>query len=243
MKNFNYTFIISIVLFFSCSESPFSVSPDNASGVSKGGSTAKFAIKGDFLYTVEDESLSVFDISNENETLLTKKLNVNWRIETIFPFGDLLFLGTQSGVMIYDISVPSRPQYISDYAHIVSCDPVVTDGNYAYVTLRTGTNCGRPINELHILDLIDISNPVLINSITMTNPRGLAINNDILYVCDDGVKVLDVSDKKHIIAIDYIKNIPANDIIYYRNQLLVIADNGFYQFDADDLTQISFYSL
>lgn len=243
MKNIYYTFIVAFVLLFSCSESPFSVSPDNASSISKGGSTAKFAIKGDFLYTVENESLRVFDISNEDETLLLKKLDVNWKIETIFPYGNLLFLGTQSGVMIYDISAPSRPRYISDYAHIVSCDPVVTDGNYAYVTLRTGTNCGRPINELHILNLTDIANPVLINSISMTNPRGLAINNDILYVCDDGVKVLDVSDKKHIIAIDHIKNIPANDIIFYRNQLLVIADDGFYQFDANDLTQISFYSL
>ncbi len=243
MKSFNYIFILIFSLFLSCSETPFSQSADSSGGVSKGGSTARFAIKENILYVVEDEHLNIFDISNENESLLIDKSRVGWGIETIFPFGDLLFLGTQVGVLIYDISVPSKPEYISEYSHIVSCDPVVTDGSYAYITLRTGTNCGRPINELHILDLSDIRNPIFIKSISMTNPRGLAINNDILYVCDEGIKVLDVTSKTNIIAIDHIRDIPANDIIFHRNQLLVTADDGFYQFDAITLTQLSFYSF
>lgn len=243
MKNSFYFYILAFVLACSCSENLFTPSADNSSGISKGGSTARFAIKDNTLYVVENENLDVFDISEENATVLIGKSQVGWGIETIFPFGNLLFLGTQSGVLIYDVSVPSKPQYNSDYAHIVSCDPVVTDGKYAYITLRTGTDCGLPVNELQILDLSDIKNPVLISSFPMTNPRGLAIDNNTLYVCDEGIKALDVTDKTNVVKIGHIEGIPANDIIFYRNQLLVTADDGFYQFDAKRLSQLSFYSF
>ena len=161
MKRHNYCIFLVIILSFSCSGDsifPTSNSADNRSASSKGGSSAKFAIKENILYVVESEYLNVFDISHENESLLLEKSRVGFGIETIFPFGDLLFLGTQIGVLIYDISIPSKPEYLSEYAHIVSCDPVVTDGEYAYLTLRTGSNCGRPINELQILGLSDIRN-------------------------------------------------------------------------------------
>lgn len=250
MKRLKYYFLFVIIILNSCSEDSFFLSSgrsDSSSGISPGtslgGSTAKFAIKENILYIVDSENLSTFDISNENESISIGKLHVGWGVETIFPFGDLLFLGTQSGVLIYDISDASRPVYISDYAHIVSCDPVVTDGEFAYLTLRTGTNCGRPINELQILDLSDIERPVFISSFPMTNPKGLAIHNNILYVCDDGIKAFDVSNKYSIVELAHIRDIPANDVIFYRNQLLVTADNGFYQFNANDFTQLSFYSF
>ena len=246
MKRHNYCIFLVIILSFSCSGDsifPTSNSADRGSAASRGGSSAKFAIKENILYIVESEYLNVFDISHENESLLLEKSRVGFGIETIFPFGDLLFLGTQIGVLIYDISIPSKPEYVSEYAHIVSCDPVVTDGEYAYLTLRTGSNCGRPINELQILDLSDIRSPKIINSFPMVNPRGLAIQNNILYVCDDGIKVFDVTNKSNIIEINHIENIPANDVIFHRNQLLVTADDGFYQFNASDLVQLSFYSF
>ncbi len=246
MKNINYYILVVIILLSSCSADSFlpsSSSSEISGGSSQGGSTAKFAIKENFLYVVDAEHLSTFDISNENESVLLERSNVGWGIETIFPFGDLLFLGTQSGVSIFDISDAASPVFISNYEHIVSCDPVVTDGEFAYLTLRTGTNCGRPINELQILDLSDITNPIFINSFPMTNPKGLAIHNNILYVCDDGIRVFDVSNKYDIMELAYIPDIPANDVIFYRNQLLVTADNGFYQFNAGDLAQLSFYSF
>jgi len=236
--------IISLFLFLSCDDSLFNSgeSTDLSGGTSKGGSTAKFAIKGDILYVVDNEHLNVFDISNENESELLRQMEIGWGVETIFPFGDMLFLGTQSGVLIYDISTPSDPGYVSNYTHIVSCDPVVTDGNFAYVTLRTGSNCGRPINELQILDLSNINQPVLVNQISMTNPKGLAIHGNTLYVCDNGVKIFDVSDKYNVTEIGHIENIPANDVIYYQNQILVTANDGIYQFDAGDFNQLSFYT-
>ncbi len=237
-------FIFILAVTFACEDGSIfssSESSDNSSGISKGGSTATFAIKGDVLYVVDSEHLNIFDISIENESELLQKTQVGWGIETIFPFGDMLFLGTQSGVLIYDISQPTSPSFISEYSHIVACDPVVTDGDFAYLTLRTGSNCGRPINELQILDLSNINQPVMINAVPMNNPKGLSLHGNTLYVCDEGVKVFDVSDKNNIVEIGHIPNIPANDVIFHNNQLLVTADNGFYQFDATEFIQLSYF--
>jgi hypothetical protein len=243
MKKSILYFLLGIIL-VACEDSQFSPSNDFVSGgTSKGGSTARFAIKGNILYAVDDQRLNVFDISSESASVLLSNSEVGWGIETIFPYGNWLFLGMQSRVLIYDISTPASPQYISQYAHIVSCDPVVTDGKYAYLTLRTGTNCGLPVNELQILDLTDIGNPVMISSFPMQNPKGLAINGDILYVCDDGIKIYDVSNRQHIILLKHMSGIPANDVIFHRNQLLVTAENGFYQFDASELTPLSYYAF
>ncbi len=237
-------YLLPVIFLVACEGLDLSPSNDFSSGgTSKGGSTARFAIKGDILYVVDDQRLNVFNISDESASVLVSNREVGWGIETIFPYGDWLFLGMQSGVLIYDISSPASPQYISQYSHIVSCDPVVTDGKYAYLTLRTGTNCGLPVNELQILDLSDITNPFIISSFPMRNPKGLAIHGTTLYVCDDGIKIYDVSNRQNIILLKQIPDIPANDVIFHRNQLLVTADNGFYQYDAHELTQLSYYAF
>lgn len=247
MKQTNYILIMLYLLLISCDSSSIlpgaASSPDSFFGVSQGGSTAKFAIKDHFLYIVDSETLSIFDVSNEAEASLLKTMNVGWGVETIFPFDDLLLLGTQSGVLFYDISTPTNPYMISNYQHIVSCDPVVTDGEFAYLTLRTGTNCRRAVNELHVIDMTNITNPVLKSSMSMSNPKGLAIHNNILYVCDDGVKIFDATNKNRLVQIGHIEGIAANDVIFHRNQLLVTADNGFYQFSTDTYNQLSFYTF
>ncbi|VAW27494.1 hypothetical protein MNBD_BACTEROID06-736 [hydrothermal vent metagenome] len=159
-------------------------------------------------------------------------------METIFPFGNYLFLGSTTGVLIIDVSNPGLPKFVSDYQHVLSCDPVVTDGDYAYVTLRSGNFCGQSDDELQILDLSDINNPELIVQYALTSPKGLAINNNILYVCDEGIRIFDVSNKSDIRELNFIPNILANDVIYYNNQLLVTADDGFYQFDVTNTTNV-----
>jgi len=248
MKSINIILILAVSLLFSCDDSSFtplssSSNTDGSSGISRGGSTARFAIKDNYLYIVDNDNLRVFDVSNENESILVNTINAGWGVETIFPFDNLLLLGTQWGVLIYDISSPVNPFMISDYQHIVACDPVVTDGKFAYLTLRTGTNCQRAVNELHVIDMSDIFRPVLKSTLPMSNPKGLAIHDDILYVCDEGIKVFDASNKNRLVLLDHIEGILANDVIFHRNQLLVTATNGFYQYNAADLNQLSFYTF
>lgn len=238
-------YLIFLLFLTSCNYDS-GIGPSVIGGISQGGSTAKFAISGDYLYAIDNTTLSTFDISDESEIRFLNKIALNAiQLETIFPYGNQLYLGSTTGILIINISNPALPVFLSEYQHIVSCDPVVTNGSYAYVTLRSGNNCGQVDDELQIIDLANILDPQIVASYPLTSPKGLALNGDILYVCDAGIKVFDVSDVTNIREINHIPNIPANDIIYYNNQILVTAETGFYQFNvADNLnfSQIGHYS-
>ncbi|NJO03674.1 MAG: hypothetical protein HC880_20145, partial [Bacteroidia bacterium] len=139
----------------------------------RGGSLARFAIAGDHLYIVDNSKLHVYNITDPANPLSGAEVHLGVNIETIFPYDNKLFIGSQTGMHIYDRINPNQPKFISRYDHVMSCDPVVVQGNYAYVTLRSGTDCRLGAN---LLDVIDISNPYhpkIVNSYSMINPHGL----------------------------------------------------------------------
>jgi len=112
-----------------------------------------------------------------------------------------MFLGTQNGMLVYSLEVPTLPDYIGQFWHVTSCDPVVVSNGYAYITLRSGNNCGGTVNRLDVLELSEnYNNNKLLASYPMVNPHGLGIDDPVLFICDGsaGLKVYDASDKLHI---------------------------------------------
>ncbi|MEM8908935.1 MAG: hypothetical protein AAGD05_13900, partial [Bacteroidota bacterium] len=227
----------------SAPNSPISVSDrDFSLSSGQGGSFARFTLYDNYLYTVTESDLNVFDVSQQDCPNLVNSASIGWGIETIFPYGDKLFIGSNSGMDIYDVSNPASPTYISGYTHFTGCDPVFVSGQYAYVTIRSGTNCnGGTLNQLDILDITDIFSPVLERSISMDNPHGLSVLEDHLYLCEGsfGLKVFDASNPleldRHRLA--HLKDFDAYDVIGLSgapNRLLLIGSDGFYQFDVSD---------
>ncbi|MGK7396632.1 MAG: LVIVD repeat-containing protein [Candidatus Cyclobacteriaceae bacterium M3_2C_046] len=223
----------------------FFAPPSVQTGV--GGSMARFAIYGNYMYGIDDVNLYVFDISNLEEPVYGFKKEVGWGIETIFPYQDKLFIGAQNGMHIYDISKPDIPLKLSTFEHVVSCDPVVVQDTIAYVTLRGGNNCRNGFsNQLDVVNIKDPSNPILIESFPMQNPHGLGIDGKALFICEGsfGLKIYDASDvhqiPQHIIS--EFKGLDAYDVIPYNNLLLMIGGDGLYQFDYTDLTDIKLLS-
>lgn len=233
--------LVASVLLFSCTlDSGISPADNFSNPASLGGSIASFTIQDNYLYTIDRSSLSTYDISDESEIIFVHKLELEVaQLETIFPYGNELYLGSTTGVLIIDISTPSTPRFLSEFQHVLACDPVVTNGEFAYVTLRSGNTCGQTQNELQVLDLANILDPQLVTTYSMSNPRGLALNGGILYVCDDGIKVLDISNHENITLLNHISGIPANDVLFYQNQILVTAENGFYQYNVTNGTEFS----
>lgn len=174
------------------------------------------------------------------------KLTLGFGIETIFPYQQNLFIGSQTGMYIYDISQPDAPKQLSIYQHIVSCDPVVAQGNTAYVTLRSGTTC-RGNTSFNSLDVIDVSNlraPKVLRSYPMKNPFGLGIDGNLLFVCegDFGLKVLDVTDPLNIKQLQFIENVRTYDVIPNRKVLIVTGKDGIYQYSYADPTALKLLS-
>ncbi len=211
-----------------------------------GGSMARFTIMKEHLYSIDNSNLRVFDITDLDDPIPGANLTVGWGVETIFPYKDNLFLGTNSGMIIYDNTNPDFPKHLSTISHIVSCDPVVVENDVAYVTLRGGSGCrGSFTNQLDVIDISDLKNPKIIVSHPMTSPYGLGIDNGTLFICEgtSGLKVYDASDVKNISMQDYIGGIDAFDVIPYNHVLILIGKDGLYQFDYTDPENLQLLSM
>lgn len=216
-----------------------------------GGSMARFTLAADHLYVINDRELIAFDVQEASKPTKTQTTDVARGIETVFPYGEHLFIGANDGMYIYSLANPQMPQYVSQFRHAQACDPVFVQGDVAFVTLRDGTNCQNFINQLDVVDISDIRNPKLIKTYPMEHPHGLSVRDSELYLCEGahGLKVFDVSDLNSIDdrQLDHVKGMHAFDAISLSTaHLLVIGEDGLYQFDSDEpsqLKQISYYGV
>ncbi len=204
----------------------------SAESTGQGGSLARFKIVADYLYAVDSHNINIFDINNLESPVELQDVNAGFDIETIFNKENLLFLGSMSGMYIYDISSPELPKFISEFQHGTACDPVVVDENYAYITLRAGNFCGAFESSLEIVDISDIYNLELVKSYAMDNPYGLGIKDNLLFICDgtSGLKVYNKTVIEDLELLNTFKNITAFDVIPMENNLLLIGDNTLYQY-------------
>jgi hypothetical protein len=211
----------------------------------KGGSLARFTIVDDCLYVLSGSDLQLFEIEKPASPSLWERVSVGWDIETIFPYQNKLFIGGQEGMYIYDNSDPANPVQISQFAHVTSCDPVVVEGNYAYVTLRGGNRCGGWSNRLEIIDISDIHDPKLIAGHQMDGPFGLGIDNGVLFICDGdtGLKIFDVSDPYNIKKLSFTRKIKPHDVILHQRVAIVVGRKGLYQYDYQNMENIELISL
>ncbi|MFH2095515.1 MAG: hypothetical protein ABIJ16_07415 [Bacteroidota bacterium] len=240
MRSLLKLLVLMVVFAVSCSKEQATIT-DNSYMT---GSLARFTIYGDYLYSVTNTEIKIFHIGTEPAITFRKCIQAGFGIETIFQFDHYLFLGSQTGMYIYDISNPESPLRTGIYDHIYACNPLVADSNYAYITFSSDRWCGNSVNELQIADISDKTSPELVKRHSMTNPRGLGIDDTLLFVCDEGLKVLDVSDIMNIQELMHY-NIPAEDVITHQNNLFVIGENGLYQYrySEDSLLFISKISI
>lgn len=218
----------------------------SGSGIGVGGSMARFGIKGDVLYVMDQNTLKVFDITNKTNPAKINDIYPGWGIETMFLTENEMFLGTTTGMIILDISLPSSPVNVGFFSHARSCDPVIVDDTLAYITLRTGTGCGGNLNVLDVVNIKDITKPKAVISYGMTNPHGLGKAGDLLFICDGsaGLKVYDASDPKKITSnlIYRYPDINAYDVIPVDNILVLIGADGLYQYDYSNVKNIKLLS-
>ena len=165
--------------------------------VGQGGSLARFTIARQTLYVVESSSLKTFSLSDPAKPTYLGKRDLGWGIETIFPYGDQLFIGAENGMHIYGISNPEQPQFLSTFEHVRSCDPVVVQNDLAYVTMWGGSDCGDIGDRLMVLDVSDARSPRLLQETRLNNSHGLGIDEDKLFLCSgpEGLQVFDLDDK------------------------------------------------
>ena len=205
----------------------------DAANTGQGGSLARFKIVDSYLYAVDSHFINVFNITDLANPVVLDDVYAGFDIETIFNHGEHLFLGSMRGMYIYDIADPSAPSFVSEFQHGTACDPVVVDGDYAYVTLRGGNNCGALESGLFIVDISTITAPELAISYPMDEPYGLGIKDEKLFVCDgsSGLKVYDKTNIEELVMLDHFEDIVTFDVIPLQDHLLMVGDETLYQYD------------
>lgn len=203
----------------------------NNGGTGTGGSMARFALHDRFLYAVTNTEMRLFDVSQPAAPKASTTVNLGWGIETIFPYGDKLFIGSTTGMHIYDNANPARPERLSTFQHAMRCDPVVVQDDYAYVTLQAGNLCGGVESQLDVVDLTDLRAPKLAKSYPMEKPFGLGIDRQTLFVCDNGLKTFNAANPLALNLLSHFKHLNAYDVIPLGGTLLLIGSDGLYQYD------------
>jgi hypothetical protein len=209
------------------------------------GSTARFSIINNFLYTVGTYSMTTFDISNTRVPAFASTVQISGPVETIYPLKNRLFVGTNNGMYMFDVqSAPSTPSLIGQFTHIVACDPVIADDNYAYVTLNDSSFCRGAVNELKIIDIKDVANPVDVRTYALTHPVGLSKDGDNLFVCDGkaGLKVFNAANINDLQLIKQLNDAIDYDVVAQNGIAIVVASNGIYQYDYSDIKNIHLIS-
>ena len=219
-----------------------STASNSSSSSGQGGSMARFTLLNDHLYTVGQSNLSLFDVRAAANPTFLKSINLGWGVETIFPYENKLFIGTNRGMHIFNAADATNPLKLSTYSHVFACDPVVVQGKYAYVTLRTGNFCRQATNQLEVVDIEDPSNPKQIAVYPMQNPHGLSVNGNNLFLCegDYGLKSFNITNKNKIgdNLLQHLKTIKSFDVIAGPKSLIVTGDDGVYQFNYSNATSL-----
>lgn len=239
MKKILIPILIIAIAASTCSKSDSNSASFIGSNTGAGGSLARFAIMGNYLYTVDNTSLKVFDINNANEPILKSTVNVGFSIETIYPFKDKLFIGSSSVVYIYDVTNPEQPTKLSEAISpevIRRCDPVVAKDTVAFATLRTSGICGGFQSILAVYDIKNINKPVQKAVVNMQEPYGLGYSDTVLYVCDatTGLNLFGIADAYNPIKIKNITDGNYLDVIPYNNQLICWVSDGLIIYNIAD---------
>lgn len=208
------------------------------------GSMSRFTIYQDNLYAVLNNNMHIFDLTADTPVKAAEDIYVGWDVETIFSYKTNMFLGTPRGLIIFSVEDPLQPTYVSSIQHVFGCDPVVVEDDIAWVTIRSGTNCGQNSDELIVIDVQDVKHPRQLVSYSMKNPKGLGIDNGKLFLCDDGLQILRSDEPMTIMAnkLAHYEGMDGFDVIAYNGILMMIADNGLYQYDYSDIENIVFLS-
>jgi hypothetical protein len=214
-----------------------------ATGTGVGGSMARFTIVNDFLYGVSMSKLYAISLYNPAQPVVTNEKDLGWGIETIFPFKDKLMIGSNTGMFIFSLDYPSNPFQLGQFSHARSCDPVIADGSYAFVTLRSGNTCVGNDNQMDVLDISNPVSPQLVKTYPMDNPRGLSKDGNTMLVCDgNALKVYDASNVNALQLLQTISNTEAFDVIAIDKLAIVVGKDGLYQYDYSNPSAVTLRS-
>ncbi|USO00062.1 MAG: hypothetical protein H6810_05210 [Phycisphaeraceae bacterium] len=147
--------------------------------------------------TAPPHALRVLDISSPASPALLNTVYTPGQPKALWREGTRLYLADgggafQSGLLVYDISVPTAPALLGRFNTSDYAIDVKVVGDLAYVSDYE--------DGMDIIDVSDPANMSLVGSIDFTYYcYGLGVSNGVAYIANwsNGLRVVDVSDPTH----------------------------------------------
>ena len=247
---------LGLALLMSCEQDSGSFEVGNSGTLS--GSYATLLTVSNYLYAINEEELTTFDITDTNDPQEVDKQDVGFEIENIYHNNGVLFIGSSTTLHIFSIGADGIPKRENQTEYNFDnneewqpCDPVIANDNYAYVTLSTSQEFDGPcggtrvwINELRIYDVADLSSPELLSITEMGFPKGLALDGNHLFVCEGntGLKLFDVSDPEVPELMWEDTGFESYDLILKDGLMMVVGPDAIRQYDYSDINDIVYLS-
>jgi len=232
----------TLVILSSCDKALVESTTSAISPNGTGGSLARFTLVGNYLYVVENTNLKTYDVSNASNPVLKNTVEVGGSIETIYPYKNTLFIGSQLGMFIYTTDNPAAPKYLGAATHVRSCDPVVANDTAAFVTLRSGSACGSPADGVYFYSITDLLHPTLVSTLNLGTPYGLGLQDSTLFVCRgiNGLSIINVHNILAPVSIQTITGSDFRDVIPYNGLLICYVTDGIALYDISNIANIKF---
>ncbi len=231
-------FVLSSALLAACSKE--TASADGASAGGKGGSLARFTVVGNYLYLADYNTLEVYDVTTPAAAVKVRSVPIGFGVETLFPYGDKLFIGAQEGMYIYSLAAPDNPQKLGEARHVRTCDPVVANDTTAYVTLRGSGTCGAATDGLYTYDIKTITAPVQKSLLPLSTPYGLGLQDTVVFVCRStgGLTAVNVKNAGAPREMYTLKDGDYRDVIPYGDVLICYVRTGIILYDMKNLDSL-----
>lgn len=255
MKKILYIFLaISILSACQDDASPQFSGGEVGGGEVLSGSYANMLTLGNFLYVLGNGELKTFDVTDPAKPNLISEQGLSFDIESLLINGENLFVGSQQAMYIYTIGADGIPQFRSEtnyneFGEICFSDPIAANQGYAYSTLDNNqtvedpnSTCWRPAleDQLRIYNIEDLENPVNVNTIPMNDPKGIALDGDILFVCEksDGLTIFNVAEGAFPQELYHFEGFSAYDLIPANGLLMVVGQDTLHQFDYTNINDV-----
>lgn len=240
IKYILWTTLFFSLLFFSGCSGESSTASSSSSG--KAGSMARFAINGEHLYAINNNEIQIYNVEDEKNIIKQSKKSVNWDIETLFSYKNYIYVGSETGMYIYEKNDLGDLNLKDFTSHVRSCDPVVVANDVAYLTLHTNSRCFRGDTSINQLEVYDVSDPDNVRKILtheMWEPKGLGVDNNLLFICDGdaGLKVFDINQTQENVTLsskDVLSDVNCYDVIADQNTLYISQDEDVLLYDYSE---------
>jgi hypothetical protein len=231
--------LIGILIFYGCEKQSDSASAGSG-GTGTGGSMARFTIVGNYLYLADHYNLNVYKITNGAAPIFIKTLFVGNNVETLYPYNNQLFIGSQFGMYIYSLADPENPSKLGQATHVRACDPVVAKDSFAFVTLKGNTPCGSTTNALYTYNIKNMMSPISLDTLALPTPAGLGYKDTTLFVCceSSGLAIINIKDPKNPSVKKYINSNSFYDVIPLGNTLVCMVKTGIDLYDISDVNNV-----